>query len=52
MTRAPFGRAAFEISDDEADIEAERRGFDARDGAPLPVATLKLLSPACYDAPP
>ena len=31
----PFGRAAFEISDDEADIEAERRGFDTRDGAPL-----------------
>ena len=31
----PFGGAAFEIGDDEADIEAERRGFDTRDGAPL-----------------
>ena len=29
----PFGGAAFEIGDDEADIEAERRGFDTRDGA-------------------
>jgi hypothetical protein len=31
----PFGRAAVEIGDDEADVEAEPRGLDAGDGAPL-----------------
>ena len=31
----PFRRAVFESCDDETDIEAERRGFDARDGAAL-----------------
>ena len=31
----PFSRAVFKIGDYEPDIEAERGGFDARDGAPL-----------------
>jgi len=46
----PFGRAAVEIGDDEADVEAEPRGLDAGDGAPLlvpgagPVARLGVAA--------
>lgn len=32
-----LGRAVFEIADDEADVEAERRRLDAGDGASLAV---------------
>jgi hypothetical protein len=46
----PFGRAAVEVGDDEADIEAEPRGLDAGDGARLlvpgtgPVARLGVAA--------
>ena len=49
----PLGRAVFEIGD-EADIEAERRGFNARDGAALAgpgfglVAGLGITAHACF----
>ena len=46
----PFGRAAVEVGDDEADVEAEPRGLDAGDGAPFlvpgagPVARLGVAT--------
>ena len=40
----PFGRAVFDVGDDEADVEPERRGFDAGDGAPLAVPGLGLVA--------
>jgi hypothetical protein len=46
----PFGRAAVEVGDDEADVEAEPRGLDAGDGAPPlvpgtgPVARLSVAA--------
>ena len=50
----PFGRAVLEVGDDEADVEAERRGFDAGDGAPLAVPGFGLvarLGIAAHDSP-
>jgi len=42
----PFGRAAFDVGDDEAGVEPERRGFDAGDGAPLAAPGFGLV--ACF----
>src|ERR1700677_1611372 len=40
----PFGRAVFDVGDDEAGVEPERSGFDAGDGAPLAAPGFGLVA--------
>ena len=40
----PFGRDVFDVGDNEAGVEPERRGFDAGDGAPLAAPGFGLVA--------